>query len=631
MSDEPVYRLAPRRSGTAFYGLTVAQLALAATGILLMVAATTMLGGSAGLVAGATCLTAAVLIATVRVDGEPLYQALPLLVRYALTHPRRAAARRSSGRIAGRGHRPPPAAAAGGLPCWLGAGWLRDIEIVDTATKALRTSDGEPPAVIRHLDSGALTVVLDVRGGPFTLLDTPDQHRALAAWARVLAQTARSRGILAFGWTLRTRHSPTEDPRKPGPTATPAGQNRQEASRLDRTPLGGTRRDVAEATLTSYWRLVDDTVLQHHELRLWLTVDAGHRRGHRRRGKSARPELVAVDAAAALAARATSAGLTVHGVLSATQLAADLTLATDPSPSAEDGETPDRADGHPSPGSAVDRFTVESASLQQPPTRPDTVVREPLGLAARAGLAGARDSHHPPTRRGPSGRQSFTPPAAGTGEGDGDGESRPTPPGRREPTPAAHQPDAVPAGWRRGARRPTDSRDLKVCWDAVRTGRTWHRVFWVAAWPAGPLHPGWLDPLLHEAPCARTLTVAFAPVSGRASRRRLNHDTAAVDLALQIRDRHAVRIPDQLARAHDEIRQRDAELSAGHPELAYLALIDLAAPDRDTLDAASAELADLAARTGITDLRPLHGRHHHALPATLPFGRVIRRVHPGAA
>jgi hypothetical protein len=289
------------------------------------------------------------------------------------------------------------------------------------------------------------------------------------------------------------------------------------------------------AVLGSYTRLLADAVLQHHDLRLWITIDP--RRGPRRPGRH-RPEQSAVEAAAAFALRAADAGLTIHGALTRTQLTAELTRLTDPTPARR---------RHPA--------------------------AEPSGLAARAGLPGAHPTHTP------------TRPEQAGGE---------------------------------------------VRWDAVRTGGTWHRLFWVAAWPTVPLHPGWLDPVLHETPAARTLTVAFTPLTARASRRRINHDTAAVDLALQIRDRHAVRVPDQLARAHDDIRQRDAELSAGHPELAYLALVDLAAPDHDTLDTASAELADLAARAGIVDLRPLHGRHHHALPAALPLGLTVRRPHPGA-
>ncbi|WP_410173590.1 SCO6880 family protein [Frankia nepalensis] len=346
---------------------------------------------------------------------------------------------------------------------------------------------------------------------------------------------ARSNGTTATARTL-TR-----------PTATPAHNG------VDIHVSGATSQTGDAATLASYRALLADTLLQHHDLRLWLTVDP--RRAHHRRASPDRPEQVALDTARQLATRAATAGLTVHGALTTAQLTAELTAHADPTTA-----------------------TAPPANRTAPTDAARPV--EPRGLAARANLPGAR--HAPAT---------------------------PTPP-PLDPTPT----------------RTT----VEAYWDAARIGATWHRVFWVAAWPTGPLRPGWLDPLLHETPAARTLTVALQPIPPRTSRRRLNQDTAAVELALQIRDRHRVRIPTHLSAAHDALDQRDAELSAGHPELAYTALIDLAAPDRPALDTATAELADLAARAGITDLRPLHGRHHHVFPATLPLGLTIRRPNPGA-
>ncbi|MBL7522432.1 hypothetical protein I6A84_31210, partial [Frankia sp. CNm7] len=311
-----------------------------------------------------------------------------------------------------------------------------------------------------------------------------------------------------------------------------------------------------QTPLASYRHLLADTLLQHHDLRLWITVNSHHARGRR-------PELAALDAAHALITRATTAGLTVHGALSTAQLSAEITAHTDP-----------HRPSHPADGG--------------PARTPNAPTRLPAGLAARAGLPGARDTPVPPAPEPPTFPTSSTSPAS------------------------ADAPSA----------------EIEARWDAARVGATWHRVFHIAAWPTSPLHPGWLDPLLHETPTARTLTVAYTPIPPPTSRRRLNHDTAALDLALQIRHRHGVRIPTHLTDARDDIDQRDAELSAGHPELAYTALLDLASPDRQALDTATADLVDLAARAGITDLHPLHGRHQHALPAALPLGLTPRRPHP---
>jgi hypothetical protein len=171
---------------------------------------------------------------------------------------------------------------------------------------------------------------------------------------------------------------------------------------------------------------------------------------------------------------------------------------------------------------------------------------------------------------------------------------------------------------------------IRARWDAVQIDGAWHRTFWVAGWPVLALRPGWLDPLLSDVGATRTLTVLMEPLSAQSSRRRINTEAVSVDTQIQLRDRHAFRVPGHLGEAHEGIDRREAELHAGFGEYAYLGLLDLAAPDLDTLDDATAALVDHAARTGITDLRPLHGRHDVAWAATLPLGRAPARGLVGA-
>ncbi|WP_239312441.1 SCO6880 family protein [Frankia sp. Cj3] len=163
---------------------------------------------------------------------------------------------------------------------------------------------------------------------------------------------------------------------------------------------------------------------------------------------------------------------------------------------------------------------------------------------------------------------------------------------------------------------------MEIRWTAVRVDSTWHRVFWVARWPALGLEPDWLDPLLLHAPCVRAVTVVLEPVSLRASRRRINAESVTIDGQVAIRERHAFRVPVHLTRAHAQVDQRETELAAGFPEYGYLALIDVAAPSREELDEASNTMIDLAAQCGVTELRPLHGRHDAAFAAALPLGRA---------
>jgi hypothetical protein len=166
---------------------------------------------------------------------------------------------------------------------------------------------------------------------------------------------------------------------------------------------------------------------------------------------------------------------------------------------------------------------------------------------------------------------------------------------------------------------------VDVGWDAVRVDDGWHRLLWVAQWPMLGLAPSWLDPLLLDVPCARTVTVLMEPVPARLSRRRITAESASIDTQITQRDQRAFRVPVQLARAHADLARRESELAAGFPEYGYLALIDVTAQSPAALDDGCAALTDLAARCGITELRPLHGRHDHALAVALALGRAPGR------
>jgi hypothetical protein len=525
---QPDYRLPARRTGTALLGYTAAQLTLAGTGAGAL-AAGAATAGAAGTAAGLAVLVCCLGLALAQAGGQPLHRLLPVAVAFAAggRRPRPGtpapAGRRNplpgtargGGRSGGRG----PAGATA-LPAW-----MPGIEITPAPDDAgAPAAGGGRPGLIRHRP-GVVTVVLDVRGGPYTLLDADAQHRRIGAWARVLSQTARETPALRLGWTVRSHPgAPPPDP--------PARHTAPDA------PAG--------PAPASYRRLLAQTAptLTVHEVRLWLTVDL---RRARRRGDPAHAALAAADA---LAGRCRAAGLTVHGLLDAAGLAETFAAHADPP----------QPGGHPAPAEC------------------GPVGLAPAGLAARAGL----------------GCPAGAPAAAGL------------------PGPA------WPAGL-----------GLRPHWDAVQIGGSWHRLFWISQWPPTGLHPGWLDPLLHEAPGVRTLAVVMQPVPPRVSRRRINSETAAVDTAVQMRERHAFRVPAHLAQAHADIDRRDAELAAGFPEYAYLGLVDAVGADRTALDDACAALADLAARCGIADLRPLHGRHHLAWPATLPFGLAPARTTTG--
>lgn len=163
-------------------GLTAAQLAALAAGVVPLVAAI-YLGGSG--VAGMLPVSVlCVVVALVPVGGQPLVDWVPIGLAWAW--------RSVTGQLEYRVRldRPRP---AGTLALPGRAAALRLVE--DPVTGA---------ALVHDPHAAALTVVVPVTSSAFTMLDPADQARRVAAWGRVLATACRSGRIAALTVTERT-------------------------------------------------------------------------------------------------------------------------------------------------------------------------------------------------------------------------------------------------------------------------------------------------------------------------------------------------------------------------------------------------------------------------------------------
>lgn len=156
-------------------------------------------------------------------------------------------------------------------------------------------------------------------------------------------------------------------------------------------------------------------------------------------------------------------------------------------------------------------------------------------------------------------------------------------------------------------------------WDHVHVDGTFHAAFWVAEWPRGALGPAWMEPFLLSPRGARTLTLLVAPVAPSVSRRRVQRDATRLAADREQRARGGFRIAARAQRLAEAVEEREAELLAGHAEVAFLGVLIVAAATLDELDALVAEEIDHAAAVGL-ELRRLDGRHHSALAAALPLG-----------
>jgi hypothetical protein len=544
MSVGSGYRLTGRRTGTVLLGLAVPQVVLAAAGVAAAVLLAAGTGSTGGVVAGLLAAAGCAVLAFAAAGGRPAYQAAPTLAVFAV--------RRATGRLRwtaplplltgtpeqadGSGRRPAARPASGSLPKCLAGLELMAVPRPDWAAGGRTIA---PVGLVADRRSGALTVVVGVRGSGFSLLEPAEQQRRLAGWAQVLSQFARERSpVTRLGWSLWSAPTPPSE----------------HLGWLD----GQTRAGDADAPARAdYRRLLADAarLVAGHQLRVWLTVDPRAAGGD----PAALPD-AAMAAARALIDRCTAVGLVCSPPLSPVQIAEAMRVQADPAVAA-------------------------------------TLARVRGGLAERWGGGG-------------------TPPPPPAGRAKGCGLASPLHPAQAG---GAGGLPAVPAVVHAGPLA------VEAYWDAVRVDGAWHRVFWVAQWPATSLTAGWWEPLLLDPAGVRTLAMVAEPVPARASRRRINAESVSIEGQLRLRERHAFRVPVQLQQAHAEVDEREEQLNAGFPEYAYLALVCVTAASRQELEAACQALADTAAACGIVELRALHGRHDAAWACTLPIGRAPDR------
>jgi hypothetical protein len=308
VSGPPRYQLSARSTGSAFFGLTVAQLALGSLGVI--AAAKILTAGRlsvAHVVGAVAALIGAAGSAFASWRGRPVYEAVPTAVRFcykALTGANRWFCRLPLLGVDGSstGAVKPP-------PCLDGL----EILALDRPAWAGARRTLAPLGLVRDRRSGALTATLNVKGSEFQLIDEADQHARIFAWGRVLAQFAReSSPVARICWHEWSCPAPLSE------------HLAWLASNIE-----------ADAPAAAHYRdlLADQAVsVARHELRVTITVDP------RRIGRSARRSArakrntadVALSMLRSLGDRCRDAGLVVADPLGAAELADAVRLCGDP-------------------------------------------------------------------------------------------------------------------------------------------------------------------------------------------------------------------------------------------------------------------------------------------------------------
>ena len=323
----PVYRLGEQRAGTALFGLAMPQVLLVAAAAAAVLLPVSSGGGRLGFFAGMVTAAGLGLLAFFPAGGRPLHEMVPTVGAFAwrwATGRHRWAAplpllTGTASTTAGAGRSDAPTTEA--LPRCLSGLSLVAVARPDWAGGSRTVA---PVGLVRDRGTSAVTVVVPVRGGPFSLAEPGERHRRLLEWAQVLSQFAReSSPVVRLGWSLWS-----------APTSLDEHLDWVDAHSADGDGDRGPAGDVRVA----YRRLVADAASAswRHDLRLWLTVDARRveRSGASRTAPDAAAADIALAAAKALSDRCGAAGLIVFPPMSPVEIAEAARAQADPAAAA---------------------------------------------------------------------------------------------------------------------------------------------------------------------------------------------------------------------------------------------------------------------------------------------------------
>lgn len=151
-----------------------------------------------------------------------------------------------------------------------------------------------------------------------------------------------------------------------------------------------------------------------------------------------------------------------------------------------------------------------------------------------------------------------------------------------------------------------------------------HRSWWFSRWPRREVAASWLDGLVFEASCTRSLTTVFEPVAPSRSDSDVDRERTQREANIETRRRKGFLVRRVDHKAVAEVESREAELAAGYVECLYTGLLTLTASNTDEMEAKSADLEQTAATAGI-ELQLLVGRQAAGWVSSLPLGRNLAR------
>jgi hypothetical protein len=157
-----------------------------------------------------------------------------------------------------------------------------------------------------------------------------------------------------------------------------------------------------------------------------------------------------------------------------------------------------------------------------------------------------------------------------------------------------------------------------------RTDGAVHTTLWVAEWPRRPARVDFLAPLLlRTGTITRSIAVVMAPVETGAALRAVEGAATADESDEALRARFGIRTSARRAREQDMARRREDELVDGYDDVRFSAYLTVSAP---TLGALEADVAEVHAQARAARLRlvRLAGQQAEAFWYTAPLCRGVR-------
>ena len=161
---------------------------------------------------------------------------------------------------------------------------------------------------------------------------------------------------------------------------------------------------------------------------------------------------------------------------------------------------------------------------------------------------------------------------------------------------------------------------VSTAWGQLRMDGSFHRAYWIEAWPRRPVPADWLHGFLTTAEC-RTMTVVHWPIAPERSLRRIESQLVKLSAHRMRKEEKDRRVTEADRRTEQAAYDLEAELASGHAETLYLGLVTVSAPSAAELDASARRIEQAARARGLA-LRLLHGSQDVAWAASLPFGLV---------